>query len=198
MDLYEELNAYMSTYHPSIKLGNEELAQIKYSEQHSAAPHAEACTVNVEAPSKARKKVAKKQGQIKKDERVVIDLDLPVKRQRETESSVCPICQWIFPNNYSDEDMSGHVNKCIDGEGAEDIKTFRKNNRKSKKKKKKTHRKENFVQEIIENDEKIDDYEECSSCLLNFNSLAESFKEKHKILCCKEQEIVIKQIMKKY
>lgn len=117
MDLYEELNAYMSTYHPWIRLGNESLIEIQYSETrietHSVPKKTEEEKENYEF--KAKKKVAKKQGVCygKKSEKQFNSLDIPAKRLRE---SACPLCQFNFPDSLTEEEMHDHVNNCIDRE----------------------------------------------------------------------------------
>ena len=227
MDLYEELNAYMSTYHPWIRLGNESLIDIQYSETRTEGHSVQKITIeekeNLEF--KARKKVAKKQGVCygKKSERQICSLDIPAKRLRE---SACPLCQWNFPESLTEEEMHDHVNTCIDHEQeefggklrkcrrkrvrvrADESKEKQKQKEKEKEKEKergkeKDRRRQNVkTNNIVDLEqssegEEIIKFEECPDCLLCLEGLPKGFTSKHKLLCKEEQKSNLK-LMKKY
>lgn len=207
MDLFAELKEYVTSYHPKIKLGSEELKEIKYSEviNNAQVEEEELKVVEInKSNGKAKQRKSKKIGRKKSESgltngRYSDDLNIPKKRNR---NCLCPLCKWIFPPRYSEEEMNRHAEMCIEGKGSEDIQNYRSELKDAKKKKKVKRSKKKEVEDtnvlisryLEEEEENLDDeeFEVCNYCELYIGELNPKFKEKHLMLCKQEQSICIK------
>lgn len=209
MDIFGELKLLITTYHPKIKLGNEQLKEIRYSDDvekvdvvQDRVEIVEEFKVSGGIKHKKAKKSAKKRS--KKGENLLVNgsdpskFCIPKKRNREY---TCPFCQWIFPQNYSEEDMNRHAEMCIDGKGSDDIINYRSEAKKTKKRKKVKKGKnkqidntEQILSQYKEDNLENEEFEVCPYCELYIGELDSRFKEKHLMLCRHEQNSCIKKL----
>jgi hypothetical protein len=133
-------------------------------------------------------------------------VSLPLKRLNE---SVCPCCEWPFPQEFGEEEMSMHVELCLEGKGAKDIIRYKKKLKKKENnmKKKRKHKKE--MEKIFNsyaNNEPLEEpyYEEgpivdipkCPHCNLSIKNRDQTFVSIHLKKCPKEQKLFFKSIDK--
>lgn len=125
MDFYRELDLYLTRLHPNLKLGNASLKGVKdsdffnkklrksskalidYNEKNQNAGRSENKSAK---PNKDLISRANKKPEI-----------IPCKRPREI---LCPICEWQFPHKFTEEDMTEHIELCMEGKGADHISQY--------------------------------------------------------------------------
>ena len=225
MDLFKEIEKHLTTLHPRIQLGDARLKTIKFTPfppknppahpppeisiqippSMNSDPKNKNFTVAIKKTVKKTtpKKRTKKSNQIETIFKIVNKspkIQIPQKRQRE---ALCPCCQWIFPEDYTEEEMGNHVNLCIEGEGANHIAQYRKALKDLKKENKKNKRtkKTEQTREIVAIDSELSDVLEeeklnvqvsdilnCQFCNICLNDRHPEFIKIHKVRCAVEQE----------
>ena len=235
MDVYKELELYITTLNPKLKLGDESLKLIKYTKANKkdqkimkennskelvisfSSKDMKDAEINYEKVKKTIRKTKHKEKTREKKrihescpEDSVFNIKLPIKRKNKI---LCPCCDWIFPNEYQEDDMNEHVELCVEGNGGQDIKSYMKNAKKIKKKEerkkkyRKKHRKvfENNQNYEVPSEEPVDSMEieekpifKCPDCNLSLSHrCGRNFSSIHLINCKQEQMTFISKIKPK-
>ena len=219
MDIYAELNQYITTFHPKIPLGNDSLKCIKLSrtatiesfskeliflikpkpkvqDQPIPVPEAPASPVTMPKSSNPanQKRTIKeilpacstieppKSSKNKKYKQTLIKLSskpqIPIKRPK---SVTCPVCNWEFPNYYTENDVQKHANLCIDViKNKEDVEKLEK---KFKKKDEESDIEDD--DEILKIQEELE--RKCPHCGLKIGKRSEEFQKRHIEECYNER-----------
>ena len=149
MDVFQEIEKLLTTFHPALVLGDEKLKNIKYSKPLNSK--AKVCNSANFSSKKQKKpklftnkitsllkpkiktepndqnsienseKPEKQEKKIKKYEQTQLNFGVPSKRNR---NNLCPCCDWDFPESFTENEKNKHVNNCIDGNGEKDIKDY--------------------------------------------------------------------------
>ncbi|OMJ84457.1 hypothetical protein SteCoe_14410 [Stentor coeruleus] len=191
MDLCEELDLYITTMHPKLQLGTEILRNVKYTDGPGLSIKKVVQMEEVEnCVKKDRNVVQKKKRNRKKNGENLNDSTKTLKKPKVTS---CPYCEWIFPRSFNQSDA--HIERCMKGDGKNDIAEYHekfKQRRKAKGKRAKKKEVSKVVEEVnnfdVENFGQQETIMKCPDCNLSLGSRTSQFIEKHLKCCRSEQE----------
>jgi hypothetical protein len=106
---------------------------------------------------------------------------LPQKREREL---TCPMCNWVFPESFTKEEINRHVNICIDGKGATDRENYEKTEKLVKSKKIVDSSDSDDQAELKKIEEQLN--KKCPHCSLVIGLRSKEFQQRHLKECYQE------------
>ncbi|OMJ70377.1 hypothetical protein SteCoe_31648 [Stentor coeruleus] len=106
---------------------------------------------------------------------------LPQKRDREL---ACPMCNWVFPESFTKEEINRHVNLCIDGKGVADRENYEKTEKMVKSKKIVDSSDSDDQEELKKIEEQLN--KKCPHCKLVIGLRSKEFQQRHLKECYQE------------